>query len=67
LFPPEEVANFYTLEKPLVDGAGLHLMTSKTYPDNAALLVRFNAAMAEVKSSGTYAQLVEKHGLTLRF
>ena len=67
LFPPEEVANFYTLENPLIDGAGLHLMTSPTYPDNDALLVRFNAALQTVKSSGLYAQLVEKHGLTLRF
>lgn len=67
LFPPEEVANFYTLQKPLVDGAGLHLMSSKTYPDNAALLERFNAAMAKVKSSGLYEQLAEKHGVTLRF
>ncbi|MBC08258.1 transporter substrate-binding domain-containing protein [Thalassospira sp.] len=67
LFPPEEAANFYTLDKPLIDGAGLHLMTSKTYPENDTLLERFNTAMAEVKSSGTYAQLVEKHGLMLRY
>ncbi|MBR9901928.1 ABC transporter substrate-binding protein [Thalassospira tepidiphila] len=67
LFPPEEVANFYTLETPLIDGAGLHLMTSKTFPNNDVLLKRFNEAMAEIKSSGTYTQLVEKHGLTLRY
>lgn len=67
LFPPEEVANFYTVETPLIDGAGLHLMTSKTYPDNDTLLVRFNKALHIVQQNGTFAQLVEKFGLVMQY
>lgn len=67
LFPTEEVAKFYTLEKPLVDGAGLHLMTSKDYPENLVLIERFNEALHIVQENGTYAQLVEKFGLVLRY
>lgn len=65
LFPPEEVAKFYTLKKPLVAGEGLFLMTSKNYPDTATLLTRFNAALATVKMNGTYARLVSKYGLVM--
>lgn len=67
LFPPDEVAKFYTLEKPLIAGAGLYLMTSKDFPGNDALLTRFNTALATVKQNGTYARLVEKYGLILRY
>lgn len=67
LFPTDEVAKFYTLEKPLVAGAGLHLMTSKEYPDNHALLQRFDTALRTVKENGTYSQLVEQFGLVMRY
>ncbi|MBX2831247.1 MAG: transporter substrate-binding domain-containing protein [Rhodospirillales bacterium] len=67
LFPPEIVANFYTLPKPLVEDAALHLMTSKNYPDNQALLARFNAALNEVQKNGTFAQLVDQYGLVMRY
>ncbi|MCC9623902.1 transporter substrate-binding domain-containing protein [Thalassospira sp. MA62] len=67
LFPPEDISNFYTLKKPLVDGGRLHVMTSKTYPNNDELMARFNRALAEVKNSGTYDQVVEKYGLVLRY
>ncbi|KJE34345.1 ABC transporter substrate-binding protein [Thalassospira sp. HJ] len=67
MFPPEIANNFYTLDKPLSDGGTLHLMTSKDYPNTDILLKRFNTAMAKIKSSGTYAQLAEKHGLVLRY
>ncbi|MEQ9347929.1 MAG: transporter substrate-binding domain-containing protein [Thalassospira sp.] len=67
LFPPEEVAKFYTLEKPLIAGAGLHLMTAKDYPDTYLLLERFNAALREIKQNGTFAQLVDQYGLVMRY
>lgn len=67
LFPPEEVAKFYTLKKPLVQGDGLFLMTSKDYPQTHILLEKFNKALATIKVDGTYARLVHKHGLVLTF
>lgn len=67
LFPPEIAANFYTLPKPLVKDAPLYLMTSKNYPDNQSLLARFNLALNTVKTNGTLAYLVERHGLVLRY
>lgn len=67
LFPPEEVAHFYTLDKPLVEGAGLYLMTAQTFPQNDVLLKRFNVALNTVKTTGTYGELVEKFGLKLRY
>ena len=42
-------------------------MASKNYPDNANLLVRFNAALAKIKNNGTFAELINKHGLVLSF
>lgn len=67
LFPPAIAANFYTLPKPLVEDAALHLMTSKNYPNNHALLARFNAALREVQGNGTFAQLVDQFGLVMRY
>jgi polar amino acid transport system substrate-binding protein len=67
LFPPEIAENFYTLDKPLVADGTLHLMTSKDYPDNDLLLARFNDALTEVKSNGTFARLVDEYGLVLRY
>ncbi|RCK44192.1 ABC transporter substrate-binding protein [Thalassospira profundimaris] len=65
LFPPEEVAKFYTLEKPLVAGEGLFLMTSKDYPQTRVLLEKFNRGLQEIKTDGTFAKLVHKHGLVM--
>ena len=67
LFPPQEVAKFYTLEKPLVQGDGLFLMTSKDYPQTRILLEKFNQALREIKSDGTYARLVNKYGLIMTY
>ena len=67
LFPPEIAANFYTLDPPLSANGSLHLMTSRDYPDNDALLAKFNAALSRVKQNGTYNQLVEKFGLVIHY
>ena len=67
LFPREIAANFYTLEKPLSHDGTVHLMTSKRYPDNDALLQRFNQALLTVRANGTFAQLAEEFGLTMRY
>lgn len=67
LFPPEEVAKFYTLDTPLISGDGLFLMSSKQYPDGPNLLKRFNLALGTVKQDGTYGKLVDKYGLVLRY
>ncbi|OKH89149.1 ABC transporter substrate-binding protein [Thalassospira sp. TSL5-1] len=67
LFPPEEVAKFYTLDKPLVAGEGLFLMTSKNYPQTRILLEKFNRGLHEIKTDGTYTRLVHKHGLIMTY
>lgn len=67
LFPPEEAEKFYTIEKPLLPGAGLFLMTSKDYPKGDELLERFNAALAIVKQNGTFESLMNRHGLTVNY
>lgn len=67
LFPPEIAANFYTLDPPLTTRGGLHLMTSKDYPDNDILLAKFNAALAEIRQNGIYTQLVDKFGLVMHY
>ncbi|MEQ8390748.1 MAG: transporter substrate-binding domain-containing protein [Thalassospira sp.] len=67
LFPPEIVENFYTLEKPLIADATLHLMTAKDYPDNYALLERFNRALKDIQQNGTFAELVDQYGLVMRY
>ncbi|MFH1805331.1 MAG: transporter substrate-binding domain-containing protein [Pseudomonadota bacterium] len=67
IFPPDIAARFKTVEKPLIDGGSLHLMTARNYPQNDRLLARFNRALDAVKKDGTYARLVEKHGLLLRY
>ena len=67
LFPAKVAENFYTLKKPLISSAPLHVMTSKNYPDNENLMARFNAALAEIKNNGTFAELVNRHGLVLSF
>lgn len=67
LFPDNIAENFYTLEKPLVSNGTLHLMTSKSYPGNAILMARFNAALAKIKTNGTFADVVAKHGLVLGY
>ncbi|OSQ47413.1 ABC transporter substrate-binding protein [Thalassospira alkalitolerans] len=67
LFPPDIAKNFYTLDKPLVDGGTLHLMTSKNYPETQILLKRFNQALTKVKQNGTFARLVEEYGLVMRY
>tara|TARA_R110001583_G_scaffold194956_1_gene367913 strand:- start:73315 stop:74085 length:771 start_codon:yes stop_codon:yes gene_type:complete len=67
LFPPEEVAKFYTLEKPLIAGDGLFLMTAKSYPNNDNLLRRFNAALAVIKTNGTYKSLVSEYNLVMTY
>ncbi|OSQ39811.1 substrate-binding periplasmic protein [Thalassospira mesophila] len=66
-FPPEEAAKFYTLEKPLIAGEGLFLMTSKDYPETYALLPRFNAALAVIKENGTYKRLINQYGLIMTY
>ncbi|MHC8494402.1 substrate-binding periplasmic protein [Thalassospira sp. SM2505] len=67
LFPPEIAANFYTLDPPLIAHAPLFLMTSKDYPDNDSLLVRFNTALAEIRQNGTFNGLIERFGLVMRY
>ncbi|WP_404425747.1 substrate-binding periplasmic protein [Thalassospira australica] len=67
LFPPEEAEKFYTIEKPLLEGAGLYLMTSKDYPNGDELLEHFNAALAKVKQNGTFESLMNRHGLAVNY
>ncbi len=67
LFPPEEVEKFYTIEKPLLPGSGLFLMTSKDYPNGDELLERFNAALAIVKQNGTFESLMNRHELSVNY
>lgn len=62
LFPKEEQANFHTLETPLSVGNN-YLMTSPRYPDAQALIERFNDALAEVRRSGMYKKVAERHGI----
>jgi len=67
LFPPKEVEKFYTIEKPLLEGSGLFLMTSKDYPNGDELLERFNTALATVKQNGTFESLMNRHELTVNY
>ena len=66
LFPPEEVKNFGTLEKPYVVSHSC-LMTSKSYPNTQKLLTRFNAALNKVKETGIYQRIIEKYGVTVTY
>lgn len=61
LFPPEEVAKFHTLAKPLPSGGAVYLMTSKRYPETRNLLERFNQALAKTRERGTYRKLFERY------
>ena len=65
-FPPEEVKNFGTLEKPYTVSNSC-LMTSKSYPKTQELLTRFNAALNKVKETGVYQRIIEKHGVTVTY
>ncbi|SOB94987.1 substrate-binding periplasmic protein [Thalassospira xiamenensis] len=67
LFPPEEAEKFYTIEKPLLPGSGLFLMTSKDYPNGDELLERFNTALAIVKQNGTFESLMNRHELSVNY
>ncbi|MEK9842211.1 transporter substrate-binding domain-containing protein [Thalassospira sp.] len=67
MFPAEVARNFRTLDPPLVANAPLHLMTSKDYPNTETWLVRFNEALLTIHQNGTFARLVEKYGLVMRY
>jgi polar amino acid transport system substrate-binding protein len=60
---PGEAQHFATLAKPLNDGSPLHLMVSRTYPDGAALTRQFNLALKTIRDNGTYARIMDHHGL----
>ncbi len=53
---------FHTLPKALSDNP-LRLMVSRKYPGSKRLLQRFNEALAKVKTSGRYEEILGKYGL----
>lgn len=64
LFPADEVARFSTLPKAFHTGAN-YLMSSRAHPANPRLLMQFNAALRQVKDSGSFQKVATSHGLVL--
>lgn len=39
------------------------LMVSRAYPDSARLLLRFNQGLEKIRADGTYARILQRHGI----
>jgi len=61
LFPGQN-AQFATLSTPLDQGSS-HLMVSRSYPDAARLLARFNQGLAKIRASGRLQSIWAKYRL----
>lgn len=65
---PKESDQFATLEKPL-EQPGLvndfSLMVSRTYPNSAELIKKFNAGLAAIRANGTYQKILEKYQIAI--
>lgn len=60
---PQRIAQYATLEKPLNKRHGVHLMVSRSYPDYLKLTEEFNRALAQLKSSGEYDDILARSPL----
>jgi polar amino acid transport system substrate-binding protein len=66
---PNEADQFVSLEKPLVQPGvvnDLSLMISRSYPNSAELLTKFNAGLAAIRANGVYDQILEKYKLAIQ-
>ena len=66
---PNEVDQFATLEKPLEQPGvvnDLSLMVSRSYPNSAKLLEKFNEGLAVIRANGVYEQILEKYKLAIQ-
>ncbi|MBI3161324.1 MAG: transporter substrate-binding domain-containing protein [Chloroflexi bacterium] len=59
---PQEANRFAVAEKALNEDP-LRLLVSRSYPDSAALLQKFNAALKEVEAKGIIAQILLRYGI----
>jgi polar amino acid transport system substrate-binding protein len=57
-----EYPKLRTVTKPNNEG-DLHLLVSRSYPDSAEILRKFNAGLAVIKKNGTWAGILAKYGL----
>lgn len=57
-----DLKDFDSLAKPFTTG-GLFLMASKNYPDVQTYLDEFNKQIKTMKDSGSYNEIMKKHGL----
>jgi polar amino acid transport system substrate-binding protein len=63
---PNEVDQFATLPKSLEHPGlrdDLSLLVSRSYPNSAELLAKFNTGLAAIRANGTYKQILEKYKL----
>lgn len=58
----KDMGRISVLDPPLLSGTA-HVLISRTYPDAAGLMQRFNAALGEVRRSGRYRKLLKGHGI----
>ncbi|MDT8991375.1 transporter substrate-binding domain-containing protein [Curvibacter sp. APW13] len=61
---PDQVDRFRALPKAFNEQAANHLMVSRSYPNAATLLLKFNAGLAAIKASGEYQRIVRKYRLS---
>jgi polar amino acid transport system substrate-binding protein len=59
---PTEVGNFKVL-KSSFDERNANLMVSRSYPDAAEILKKFNTGLAKIKKTGEYDRVLAKHHL----
>jgi polar amino acid transport system substrate-binding protein len=59
---PNEQSRFKTLRRSYSEDP-LSLMISRKYPGADDLLKRFNAGLAAIRKNGSYATIMEKHGI----
>jgi len=56
----ENAAQFDTLDKPVNNTHGVHLLISKDYPNAIALRKRFNKGLEIIRSNGAFQQIIEQ-------
>ena len=65
-FTPERAGHFCTLDPPLFVH-DVFMAVSKAYPHGKTLLQRFDLALARVKSTGIYGDIVKRHNLRVSY
>ncbi len=61
---PGQRDNFSVAGKLVIETHDLYIMASKTYPGTNELLEKFDAALARIKSNGTYQRIMDQAGHT---